>query len=239
MARASKTTAPQNAILAALPREEMELLAPRLERVSLKFKLVVQEIGEPLSHLWFPISGVVSMLSEMDDGTAVEVATTGREGFIGLSAVMGVKTVAQRTIVQVAGEGERLSVKTYNQLRDQLPRLVQLQMRYAMSILTQVAQGSACNRMHPIEARCARWLLMTHDRVDEDHFTLTHEFLAQMLGVTRPSVTIAAGILQQAGLIEYVRGQLTVLNRKGLEDASCECYRIITSEFERLLSTRN
>jgi CRP-like cAMP-binding protein len=232
----SKLQARENALLAALPEAERALLDPRLERVKLEFKMVLHEIEEPMTHLWFPISGVGSMLTEMADGAIVEVATIGREGMVGLPIVLGARQSAQRTIIQIPGEGYRLAARDYAALKDRLPTLNALLLRFAMAVVSQIAQGSACNRLHPIEARCARWLLMTHDRVDDDRFKLTHEFLAQMLGVTRPSVTIAAGMLQKAGLIRYVRGTVEILDRDGLEGAACECYRVITDEFQRLVS---
>ena len=157
---------------------------------------------------------------------------------VGLSEVLGADRLAQLVFFQVPGEGFRIPVERYRELSDRLPALRRLMLRYAASLVTQIAQGSACNRLHDIEARCARWLLMTHDRVDGDIFILTHEFLAQMLGVTRPSVTIAAGILQKAGLISYVRGEMEILDRARLEEASCECYGIIVREFEHLVPSR-
>ena len=129
-------------------------------------------------------------------------------------------------------------MERYRALADRLPVLARTMLRYAAALVTQISQGSACNRLHPIEERCARWLLLTHDRVDGDRFTLTHEFLAQMLGVTRPSVRIAAGILQKAGLIRYSRGDVDILDRERLEGAACECYRIVTAEFGKLIDAR-
>jgi CRP-like cAMP-binding protein len=225
-----------NAVLAALPERELELLRPELEHVPLELKLTIQEPERPLSHLWFPHSGVLSVLSEMSDGTSVEVATIGRESVAGLTVVLGTSMMAQRVIAQIPGEAERLPVNAYERLRNRLQNLELLLLRCAAGLVTQIAQGSACNRLHAIEARCARWLLLTHDRVDGDEFPLTHEFLAQMLGVTRPSVTIAAGILQKAGLITYARGIVSIVDRQRLEDASCECYRIVTDEFRRLIT---
>jgi CRP-like cAMP-binding protein len=216
----------------------MELLRPELERVPLKFKQPIQDVDQPLSHLWFPRSGVLSMVSEMEDGSVVEVATVGREGFAGVSIVLEAREMAQRIFAQIEGEADRIPVERFRVLRERLPTLNRTMLRYAASLVTMIAQGSACNRLHPIEARCARWLLQTRDRVDSDRFQLTHEFLAQMLGVTRPSVTIAAGILQKAGIIEYNRGDVTILDRERLEAASCECYRIVRRETERLVSTR-
>ncbi|WP_426959624.1 Crp/Fnr family transcriptional regulator [Muricoccus radiodurans] len=225
----------ENALLAALPEEERTLFLGEVERVPLAFKRVLQELDEPVTHLWFPRSGVASMLSEMTDGSIVEVATVGREGVLGLPLVLDAGQSAQRVLVQIPGEADRMTAAAFARLRPRLPGLERLLLRYALSLVTQVSQGSACNRLHPIEARCARWLLLTHDRVDGDSFPLTHEFLSQMLGVTRPSVTIAAGMLQRAGLIRYGRGVVEVLDRAGLEGASCECYGVITREFRRLL----
>jgi CRP-like cAMP-binding protein len=141
--------------------------------------------------------------------------------------------------VQIPGEADRVDAAAFVRLLDRLPILRRLLLRYTVAFITQIAQGSACNRAHPIEARCARWLLMTHDRVDSDDFPLTQEFLGQMLGVTRPSVSIAANMLQKAGLIRYVRGQITILDRAGLEAALCECYDLITREFRRVAGTES
>lgn len=145
--------------------------------------------------------------------------------------------MANRVFVQIPGEAERLPAAAFSALIERLPALRRLMLRYALALVTQVAQGSACNRLHPVEARCARWLLMTHDRVDGDAFPLTQDFLAQMLGASRPSVSIAAGVLQKAGLIRYTRGVIEVLDRPGLEAASCECYGVIAGEFRRLAGT--
>lgn len=226
-----------NRLLSAVPEAELALIGPELERVPLQTRMVLQEPEQPLTHVWFPCSGVASMLSQMIDGAVVEVATVGREGMVGISTILEADRLAQLVFVQIPGEGYRLPVERFRQLADRLPSLRRLMLRYAGTLVTQIAQGSACNRLHDIELRCARWLLMSHDRVDGDCFQLTHDFLAQMLGVTRPSVTIAAGILQKAGLIRYQRGEVTILNRAGLEDAACECYRVITDEFSQLIET--
>ena len=224
-----------NALLSVLPPEEHALFLAEAEPAPLEYSAILQEVDQPVSHLWFPRSGVMSVLTEMEDGATVEVATIGREGMAGLPLVLDARQSTQRIFVQVPGEAHRLSAATFARLRPRLPALERLLLRYALSLVIQVSQGSACNRLHPIEARCARWLLLTHDRVDGNSFRLTHEFLAQMLGVTRPSVTIAAGILQKAGLIHYARGVMEILDRPGLEAASCECYGVITREFHRLI----
>ncbi|MGF7152202.1 CRP-like cAMP-binding protein [Sphingomonas zeicaulis] len=225
----------ENLLLAALPAAERETLLGEAEAVELGFKLVLQEAECPLTHVWFPHSGVASTVSTMVDGATVELATTGREGFIGVPALMGAERSAQNVFVQIPGPGVRLSVGKFRSLLDKLPALRPLLLRYTLAFMTQIAQGAACNRLHPIEARCARWMLMTHDRVDGDSFPLTQEFLGQMLGVTRPSVSVAASILQKAGFIRYVRGSVEVLDRDRLATASCECYEIINREFDRAL----
>jgi CRP-like cAMP-binding protein len=226
----------ENRLLSILPAHELAELEPALEHVQLAFQQVLHEWEQPVSHLWFPCRGVGSIVSTMADGSSVEVATVGREGMVGLSAVLGARHLAQRVFVQVPGDSFRLPVERYAELQAKLPVLGRVLLRYAAALVTQIAQGSACNRLHEIEARCARWLLMTHDRVDGDSFRMTHEFLAQMLGVTRPSVTIAAGFLQRAGMIHYSRGEVSILDRARLEEASCECYGVITGEFRRLLT---
>jgi CRP-like cAMP-binding protein len=227
-----------NLLLSILPQDELAVLEPELEHVALPFEQVLQEWEQPLSHLWFPCTGVGSILSLMADGASVEVATVGREGMVGVSVVLGASRLAHTVFVQVPGEGFRIPVERYAQLQRRLPVFERVLLRYAAALVTQIAQGSACNRLHDIEARCARWLLMTHDRVEGDSFRLTHEFLGQMLGVTRPTVTIAAGTLQRAGLISYVRGQVSILDRPRLEQAACECYAIIADEFRQLLQPR-
>lgn len=227
--------AAENLLLLALPPAEQAIIKPELEHVPLALRQVLQEPEKPLRHLWFPRSGVASMMSMMADGSIVEVATVGREGMVGLSVVLGADRLAQLIFIQIPGEGYRISADRFRQLADRLPVFRALLLRYAASLVTQIAQGSACNRLHDIEARCARWLLMSHDRVTGDRFLLTQEFLAQMLGVTRPSVSLAAGALQKAGLISYIRGEITILDRPRLEQAACECYRIITDEFRHLV----
>lgn len=227
----------RNAILAALPAGERALLGRESERVELTFGLVVEQPGRPVEHVWFPRNGVLSMVSQMADGSSVEVATVGREGFTGLPLLLDDRAMANRVFVQIPGEADRLPAAAFAALIERLPALRRLMLRYALALVTQVAQGSACNRLHPVEARCARWLLMTHDRVDGDAFPLTQDFLAQMLGASRPSVSIAAGVLQKAGLIRYTRGVIEVLDRPGLEAASCECYGVIAGEFRRLTGT--
>ena len=235
MASSGAPTNFSNRLLASLPAAERDQIAAVLEYSVLDLRRVVHEPETPLTHAWFPRSGVLSIVSEMEDGGIVELATVGREGLSGVPLALGADRMPQRTICQIAGDADRMTATDFKRLVGELPAFRALIFRYAVALLTQIAQGAACNRLHAVEARCAKWLLMTHDRVDGDMFTLTQEFLGQMLGVTRPSVSIAAGMLQKAGLIRYVRGDVTVVDRIGLEAASCECYGLVTREFRRLV----
>lgn len=198
---------------------------------------VVQPRGEPLEEVIFPLLGVASMVSMGDSGDSVEVATIGCEGMIGMPLFLGGKQAAVEVFMQVPGEGLHLSAKAFHYHLEKEQSLLQVLLLYTQALLTQVAQCSACNCHHPVEARCARWLLQTHDRVKGDEFPLTQDFLGLMLGVRRASVTDAAGALQESELIRYHRGVITVLNRKGLEAAACECYELISDEFDRLLGS--
>ena len=226
----------QNRLLTALPAELLEDLSSDLERVPLAFRAKLNEPGIPATHVYFPESAVLSMISTMDDGTLVEVATVGKEGMDGMPVLLGGGTAPISTICQVPGVGLRITAERFRELARTREVFTDVLHRYTQALMVQMAQNGACNRVHPIDERCARWLLMTHDRVGEQQFELTQEFLAIMLGSRRPAVSVAASTLQRAGLIRYTRGRVTVLDRDGLESASCGCYRIITSEYERLLS---
>ncbi|MDQ6635412.1 MAG: Crp/Fnr family transcriptional regulator [Gemmatimonadota bacterium] len=222
-----------NMLLDALPAADLAGVMRQLEPLPLPLGMVIYEPNARIDHVYFPTDGVVSMVSSMERGT-VEVGTVGREGMVGLPILMHAKSMPTRAFVQVAGNGMRLSA---TQLRDEMrasPALERLLYRYAQALFDQVAQSAACNRLHTIEERCARWILMTHDRVAADTLALKQEFLAEMLGVHRPAVTLAAGALQRAGLITYSRGKITVVDREGLESASCPCYAIARSASERL-----
>jgi CRP-like cAMP-binding protein len=222
-----------NLLLDALPAADLAGVMPQLEPLPLPLGMVIYEPNARIDHVYFPTDGVVSMVSSMERGT-VEVGTVGREGMVGLPILLHAKSMPTRAFVQVAGHGMRLSAA---QLRDEMrasPALERLLYRYAQALFDQVAQSAACNRLHTIEERCARWILMTHDRVSTDTLALKQEFLAEMLGVHRPAVTLAARALQRAGLITYSRGKITVLDREALESAACPCYAIAQGAFERL-----
>jgi len=229
---------PRNRILAALPPEEMEALRPHLETVPLVFRQNLYETDSPVEHVYFPHSGVTSLLRPMAEGVVIEIATVGPEGIVGLPVFLGAEQMPSKAFIQVPGEGERIGADAFRDAIGRCPTLHGLLLRYTLALMNQMAQNAACNRTHSVEERCARWLLMTQDRVHGPSFPLTQEFIAQMLGVRRPTVSIAAGMLAKAGLISYVRGQMTILDRAGLEAASCECYRIIAGEFERLVGGR-
>lgn len=174
------------------------------------------------------------MVNEPNPGEIVEFATIGSEGMAGFPVLLGASSMPSRSLVQVPGEGFRMRAAALRQMLEDSPESRDLLLRYTMALVVQIAQVTSCNRLHEVQQRCARWLLQTHDRVDSDTFPLKQEFLAQMLGVHRPSVSVAAGILQREGLIQYSRGQITVLDRKGLERASCSCYGFINKEYDRL-----
>lgn len=224
-------------LLAALPPEVARRLEPDLATVHLGVKDVIYEPEGPIAAVYFPVSCVASVLTEMSTGDAVEVGTVGREGFVGLPVLLAWPEAppAERAVCQVPGGALRLDVEPFQEALRRDPPLTALLLRYAGAFLRQVAQSTACNRLHTIDRRCARWLLMTHDRVRGDRFHLTQEFLSQMLGVRRASVNAVAVLLQQENLIRYNRGHIEILDRAGLEEAACECYRIIRREYERLL----
>jgi CRP-like cAMP-binding protein len=225
----------RNRLLAAFSEQDKKALGNALEPIELSFKDILQDIEQPVTHVYFPISGVVSIVNEPDPGEIVEIATIGREGMAGLPVVLGVDTMPSRTIVQIPGEGFRVEAAVFARLVDARPHFRAVLMRYTLALLNQIAQNVSCNRLHEVQERCARWLLQTHDRVDGNSFALAHEFLGQMLGVHRPTVSIAAGMLQKAGLIRYVRGVITIIDRPGLEAACCSCYRFTSREYDRLL----
>jgi CRP-like cAMP-binding protein len=228
----------ENRLLSALDRATFQTLAPSLERVPLKLKQTIYEAGKPMRYVYFPVNGVLSMLARIDENALVEVATIGNEGMVGLPLFLGAEQSPGTMISQVPGEALRMSGEAFLKATATAGPLLRLLHRYTQALMVQISQGNACNRMHSIEERCARWLLLTHDRVDSDEFTLTQEFLGDMLGVRRASVNLVASLFQRAGFIRYSRGRITILNRAGLESAVCGCYTIIREEYERLLGNR-
>jgi CRP-like cAMP-binding protein len=221
-----------NALLHDLPADERKLIYSKLEPVTLKIHDVLHEAGTPIRFGYFPTSGIISILSVLKDGKSVEVGLVGREGFVGLPLAVGFRSSPTRAICQASGAGFRISASALTQLLPLCRRLEKGIDRYSLTLGMQASQVAACNGLHEVEARLARWLLMCHDRLDKDSVPITQEFLSQMLGIRRASVTVAAGGLQKAGLIGSTRGEVTILNRKGLEGLACECYGIINRQIE-------
>lgn len=229
------TTPPQNHFLAALPAEVRNRLLPQLERVHVPLGTVLYESGDPMRHVYFPIDCIVSMLYVMESGASAEISMVGNEGFVGVTMLMGGGGTTGRAVVQSAGHAWRLPA---SRLREEFERhgdLQQLVLRYTQSLITQMAQTAACNRHHTIDQQLCRWLLLSLDRLPDNHLTMTQELIANMLGVRREGVTEAACKLQKLGVIEYSRGHITVLDRSALEQLSCECYAVVKQETDRLL----
>lgn len=227
-----------NRILASLADEELRRLRCVLEPVELGLRQVLVEVNREIEQVYFVEEGVVSVVAVMEDGSAVETATVGNEGMVGLPVFLGALSMSGQAFVQVPGRALAMPAGVLREEVREGKMLGRMLGRYTQALFTMMSQSSACNRLHPAQERCARWLLMTHDRVEDDTFVLTHLFLSQMLGVRRATVTEVAGALQKRGLIEYSRGKIRVIDRPGLEAASCACYRIVTSEFARLLGGR-
>ncbi|HUQ31884.1 MAG TPA: Crp/Fnr family transcriptional regulator [Pyrinomonadaceae bacterium] len=226
----------ENRILASLPDGERQNIFPYLERHSLLAGKVLFEPGDRVRYIYFPINSIVSMLASMENGTTVEAGVVGNEGAVGISAILGAKTSTVQGLVQVAGQALSIPADLLMAEFRRGGKLQSLLLRHTHSLFTMVSQTAACNRLHTVEERLARRLLTTHDRVESDEFLLTQEFIARMLGTRRSGVTVAAGILQQAGLVNYRRGRINILNREGLEEVSCECYRMVKEEYDRYLN---
>jgi CRP-like cAMP-binding protein len=239
MPKTKPPPAPQgNQLLARVPPEEYQRLLPRLQLVPLAFKHVLYDARSLIDHAYFPNRGVVSALTVMEDGRAIEVATIGDEGMVGLPLLVGARTTANRVIVQVPGEALQMGADVLTEEVSRDSALRRLLVLYHSAFLVQVSQAVACNGLHSVHQRCCRWLLMTQDRAHSDVFPMTHEFLAQMLGVRRSTVSEVLKPFQERGLIRYGRGKFTVLDREGLKAGSCECYRRINEEFERSFGWR-
>jgi CRP-like cAMP-binding protein len=225
----------ENRLLAALPEEEYGRLEPFLEPIKVEFKQLLIEPGVPISYVWFPHDFVTSHVIEMADGSSVEVGTIGNEGMVGMALFLRERTTPAKAFAQTPGTALRMRAEDFiREVNNRGGRLHDLLHRYTHAFLSQTGQSAACNRLHPAEQRMCRWILMMHDRVKADRFPLTQEFLSLMLGVTRQSVSQAAGELQEAGLISYTRGMMTVLDRQRLEASACECYEVVRRQFDRI-----
>jgi CRP-like cAMP-binding protein len=235
MAKPTPSKGSENRVLAALPPAELDRIQPLLKIVTLEARRVLYEPGTPMDVVYFPLTAVTAMLATMEDGSSVEIASVGNEGLIGLPVILGTESTPMEIFVQIPGKAAVLNARQFRDVGREGGPLRSVVHRYTQALLGQIAQAGACNLLHPVDQRCARWLLMSHDRVPADEFPLTQDFLSQMLGVRRATVTTAANTLQSVGLIRYRRGRVQIVDREGLERASCECYRTIRSEFERLI----
>jgi CRP-like cAMP-binding protein len=225
----------QNRLLAALPDDEWARWHPHLEEVDLPLGKVLYESGSTLSHVYFPTTSIVSLLYVMEDGASAEIAVVGLEGIVGVSLFMGGESTPSRAVVQSAGRGFRLNASLMLKEFNRAGPVLHLLLRYTQALITQMAQTAVCNRHHSLDQQLCRWLLLSLDRLDSTDLAMTQELIANMLGVRREGVTEAAGRLQEAGLIRYRRGHITVLDRSLLEARSCECYAVVKNEYDRLL----
>ncbi len=225
----------QNRLLASLSRNDYQHLGPHLVPVNLPYKCSLYEADEPIRFVHFIETGVASLVNLMRNGQAAEVGTIGNEGIVGLPILFGDSQAPSNVYMQVAGTGVRIDSNAFERALQKSASIRRSMLHYAHACFNQVAQSAACNTFHPLEQRCCRWLLMTRDRMHEDEFPLTQEFLAMMLGVRRAGVTVAANALQRSGLIHYTRGHITILDHAGLQKRSCECYAVTKREFDRLL----
>ena len=227
------TPTERNRLLLALPGADYRALLPDLEAVVLPHGAVLFEARDRLTHIYFPQRCVVSLLTAAGDGPGVEVGLVGNEGMVGISAFLGSNTATTQAVLQIPDGAWRMEVRAFDRAVARQSSLRQVLQRYTRTVLSQVTQVLACNQRHAVSPRCARWLLMAHDRVGADRFELTQEFLGQMLGARRPTVSITAHALQTLGLIRYTRGMITVVDRVGLESASCTCYDAMEADYAR------
>ena len=235
MPDATPAIAIRNRLLTHLPPADLVTIVPELTRIRLTVREVLLVPDKPIEAVYFVESGWVSLVSTLEDGAQAEVGLVGREGMVGLPLIVGVDTAYEEAYVQADGWALRLPAKAFGELSQQIPALQRLMFRYSEAMRSQTTQTAACNGRHPLEQRLARWLLMAHDRTEGDVLPITQEFLGLMLCVYRPTITVAAGILQRAGLIRYSRGHVEVLDRDALEATACDCYGSVKRRFDRLL----
>jgi CRP-like cAMP-binding protein len=228
----------QNHLLDALPAPEAERWMPLLESVDLPLGHVLYESGAALDHVYFPTNAIISLLYVMENGASAEIAVVGNEGILGVSLFMGGESTPSRAVVQSAGHGFRLKANILKEEFNRAGPVLHLLLRYTQALITQMAQTAVCNRHHTLDQQLCRWLLLSLDRLEGNQLVMTQELIANMLGVRREGVTEGAVKLQRAGLISYIRGHITVLDRAGLEKRSCECYSVVKKEYDRLLPSK-
>ncbi len=224
-----------NRLLAALPDKEYERLLPHIEVVTLELGRVLYESGGQLEYLYFPTTSMVALLQTLEDGMTAEVGLAGNEGVVGIALFLGGETTPNQAIVQVKGKAIRLRANLIQAEFNRGGEFQHLLLRYTQALITQISQTAICNRLHPVEQRFCRWLLLSHDQIKSNKLEMSQELIASLLGGRRESVTVAAGRLQDAGLISYNRGNIMILDRAGLEAAACECYQVVKTEYDRLL----
>ncbi len=230
-----KDDAQMNHLIGALPNDEFIRLKPNLEPVSLSLGEVIYESGEQLKYIYFPTSAIISLLYIMENGSTAEIGMAGNDGLVGIALYMGGSTTPSRAVVQSAGNAFRMPSLALNDEFSLGGVFQKILLRYTQSLMTQISQTAVCNRLHTVEQQLCRWLLINHDLLRTNKLIMTHDLIANMLGVRREGVSIAAGHLQSKGLIKYVRGTITMLDRDALERAACECYRVVKDEYDRLL----
>jgi CRP-like cAMP-binding protein len=232
----AQQTPMQNHLLATLPKEIFERIAPHLELIPMPLGEVLYESGGQLHHVYFPTTAIVSLHYVMENGASAEIAGVGNEGVVGISLFMGGNTTPSRATVCTSGYGYRLKARLMMEEFNRAGPMMRLMLRYTQALITQMSQTAVCNRHHSMEQQMCRWLLLTLDRLPTSELIMTQELIASMLGVRREGITETAGDLQRSGLISYRRGHITVLDRSGLESRTCECYNVVKKEFHRLLS---
>lgn len=225
----------QNYLFHSIPSDEWERIHPHLEEVEMPLGQVLYEPGTKMSHVYFPTTSIVSLLYALENGSSAEIAIVGNEGIVGISIFMGGESTSSRAVVQSAGKGYRLKSKIIFDEFNRSGPVMHLLLRYTQALITQMSQTAVCNRHHSLDQQFCRWLLLSLDRLSSNKLNMTQELIANMLGVRREGVTEAALKVQKAGLIEYARGKITILDRAGLEHRTCECYQVVKTEYERLL----
>lgn len=223
-----------NHLLAALPEDELARLLPNLQPVSLSLGKVIYESGETMDFVYFPTTAIISLLYIMENGATAEIGVVGNDGLVGIALFMGGDTTPNRAVVQSAGRALKMKAKVLKENFLLAGQFHNLLLRYTQALITQISQTAVCNRLHSVDQQLCRWLLLSHDRLPSDRLIMTHDLIANMLGVRREGITHAAKRLQEAGYISYVRGDMTILDREGLETNVCECYQVVRNEYDRL-----
>ena len=223
-----------NHLLAALPADELARLLPNLQSVSLSLGKVIYESGEKMEYVYFPTTAIISLLYIMENGSTAEIGVVGNDGLVGIALFMGGDTTPNRAVVQSAGRAFKMKAKVLQAEFVRAGQFHNLLLRYTQALITQISQTAVCNRLHSVDQQLCRWLLLSHDRLPSDRLIMTHDLIANMLGVRREGITHAAKRLQDSGYISYIRGDMTILNRKGLEANVCECYQVVRKEYDRL-----